>query len=357
MAEISKKFTTERFDVLYEVEEAQDGLRLDQLLQQYFVSFSRQQIKKKIKAGDIKIQGRPHPHKASVKVYHREKIEMFTLRGDLENEYWRGDLVELKEPEIIYKDDDLLAISKPAYMATHPTGRHLFNCCTVFYEQMFGHTIHSVHRLDRETSGVQLLARNPKTAQKCTSMFERDEVSKCYFFMAHKKKSNTYPLTATERMGAIIGYEPQLYVHIYPNSSTEGKHAETTYVDLYEDDQYFLGLAFPRTGRQHQIRAHAAYHGLPLIGDKLYNGDNKVFGRFKDGIATEADHDLMQISRHALHAIALKMPYPNKENPIVFKTDIPQDFKDWIKSNLSQLDISKLEKDINDKIQTRLGKK
>ena len=122
--------------------------------------------------------------------------------------------------------------------------------------------------------------------------------------MAHKKKELSFPIIANERLGTLEETIPRVYNHCFPEDSRQGKHAQTEFIDLYQNENYLIGLAFPKTGRQHQIRSHAAHHGFPLIGDKLYNGDPTVFMRFKDFIATEDDHKLMQIPRHALHAIA-----------------------------------------------------
>jgi 23S rRNA-/tRNA-specific pseudouridylate synthase len=229
-------------------------------------------------------------------------------------------------------------------MCTHPTGKHLFNCATVFFETKYGHTIHSIHRIDRETSGVLLLAKNPKIAQVCTSAFEDDLVKKCYFFMSHKNKKIDFPFTACERLGGIDTFIPKLFVHCFDEDSQEGKVAQTHFKLLEENEDYILGLAFPKTGRQHQIRSHAAFHGFPLIGDKLYNGDPLVFTRFKDEIPTQEDHDLMQISRHALHATALSIPYKGKQE--LFRAKVPQDFLPWLKENFPNIN----EEDLNLKI-------
>ncbi len=344
MGEVYKKFSTEVFEALYQVEEEQSGQRLDQFCAEFLASFSRQAIKRKIARGEVQILERPFPHKPSVKVYEGEQIKFTTPRGELEDEYWRGELLKLEfDPEILFEDEDIIVISKPSYMTTHPSGKHLFNCATVYFEQKLGHTIHSIHRLDRETSGVLTLGKSPKAASKVTSLFEQNKVSKCYFFIAHKNENTPFPFTANERMGSLDDFIPRLFVHCFDENSNQGKSAQTHFKSLYENDEYILGLAFPKTGRQHQIRAHAATHGFPLIGDKLYNGDPKVFMRFKDGVATEADHDLMDISRHALHAMALKFPYPQNKDSI-FKSKIPADFKNWIKKNIKDIDINSLEK-------------
>lgn len=354
MSDVYKKFTPEKYEAVYQVEEDQDGMRLDQYCATFLVSFSRQNIKKKIKDGEIKIFNRPYPHKPSVKVYHREQVQIITYRGNLEDEYWNGEKIDLQlDPETIFEDENILAISKPAYMATHPTGKHLFNCATVYYENKFNHTMCSIHRLDRETSGVLLLAKNAKTAQICTDLFEKNLVSKCYFFMGIKNKNLSFPIIAKERLGILENFSPRNYNHWFDEDSIQGKHAQTTFIDLYQDDTYVIGLAFPKTGRQHQIRCHAAAHGFPLIGDKLYNGDPTVFMRFKDLIATKEDHELMQLPRHALHALALKIAYPSKNNPSLYRANLPEDFKNWLRENLPQIEIKVLEKQIDESLKEK----
>ena len=344
MSEISKTFSPDLFEAFYLVDEEQDGLRLDQFCADIFPSFSRQQIKKKIKDGQVQILERPYPHKASVKVYHKEKVKVFTPRGTLEDEYWDGELIELQtDPDIIFEDEELIVISKPPFMTTHPTGKHLFNCATVYFEHRDKKTIHSVHRLDRETSGVQLLARTPKSAETYTSSFEKDLVAKAYFFISHHQKENQFPIIANERLGSLDDYIPRLFVHCFSEDSIEGKSAQTRFIKIYSNEDFFIGLAFPKTGRQHQIRAHAAHYGLPLLGDKLYNGDPKIFMRFKDEIATNEDHQKMQIPRHALHAIGLKIKSPYSKTVHFFQAPLPLDLQKWIKDHIPELNLKEFQ--------------
>lgn len=358
MSEISKKFTTLEYEAIYKVEEEESGMRLDQYCAIFLQSFSRQQIKKKIAAGEVKIFDRPFPHKASVKVYHNEKVRLFTPRGTLEDEYWRGEKLELEfHPPVLFEDEEIIVISKPPYMTTHPSGKHLFNCATVYFEEKLGHTIHSIHRLDRETSGVQVLGKKPSSAQRFTDFFEKELVVKCYFLIAHKRDMPNFPFTANERLGQEDDFLPRLFVHNYPENSDLGKHASTRFEFLFENEEYVIALAFPRTGRQHQIRAHAAFHGLPLIGDKLYSGDPKVFMRFKDEVATTADHDLMQLSRHALHAIGLTFPYPNKEEAQIFRAPLPQDLLSWVEEKMPSINLDELNKKIDTVLTLGLSEK
>lgn len=343
--EIEKSFTTERYVVSYPVLNEHDNLRLDQFIMSCMPTLSRQFLKKKIEKGEVVISGRKPPHKASVKVHHGERVTVTTHNdGMIEDEFWHGEAVPRDQaPTIIFEDAGLLVINKPPFMITHPAGKNLFYCATVWYETIYKHTMHSIHRLDRETSGILMLGKNPKTSQKVSLLFEEEKVKKCYFLIAHKNPGCTpFPFTARERLGRNEEAIPQGMIYAHPENSEEGKEAETHYELVLELENYVLALAFPHTGRQHQIRVHAATHGYPLLGDKLYNGDSGVFMRFKDHAATTHDHEKMEIPRQALHAVALKLPYENK--PTHFIAPLPKDLSDWLelKHGISHAEVEKL---------------
>ena len=336
MSEIEKSFSTEKYVVIHPVQPEQDGWRLDQFVQKCMPTLSRQFLKKKIEKGEVEISGRKSPHKPSVKVHHGEKVTITTYNdGMIEEEFWYGEVVPKDEkPTIVFEDDELLVINKPPYMITHPAGKNLFYCATVFFETIYKKTIHSIHRLDRETSGLLLLGKNPKVSQRVAQLFEDDKVRKCYFFIAHKKEVSTpFPFTAKERMDREENAIPRGIMFHYPENSSLGKESETHCELVLEKNDYVLALAFPVTGRQHQIRVHASCHGYPLLGDKLYNGDPSVFIRFKDHLATPEDHEKMQIPRQALHAVALKLAYPT-EQMNHFMAPLPKDLSEWITKNL-----------------------
>lgn len=341
---LEKKFSPQNYRVRLQVEEEDVGLRLDQFVQLFLASFSRQEVKKRISRQEISIDSRSHKAKASSKLQLGEIVNVQIPKSTQEDEYWRGEKIKLvTDPEVIFEDQQLLVISKPAYMSTHPTGKHIFNCATVYFEEQTQKTVHSIHRLDRETSGVLLLAKNPKCAQIMTDHFESERVSKAYFFIAVEAKETSNSFEAKERLGPKEEGLKRIHIHAFPKDSKQGKHAHTKFKILYRENGYTLGLAFPQTGRQHQIRVHAMVHGLPLLGDKIYLGSFEMFQRFKDRQTQESDYELMQLSRHALHSIALSIPYQGQRK--LFRSSLPLDFRNWIQENLS-CSIDQLNKNI-----------
>ncbi len=336
MSEITKSFSTEKYVVTHSVQEEHEGWRLDQFVQKCMPTLSRQYLKKKIDKGEVEISGRKPPHKPSVKVHYGEKVTITTHNdGMIEDEYWYGEIVpKTEKPSIVFEDAELLVINKPPYMITHPAGRNLFYCATVFFETIYKHTIHSIHRIDKETSGLLLLGKNPKVSQRVSQLFEDDLVRKCYFFIAKiNPGAKSFPFTAYERMDREEGKIPRGMMSVWPENSEFGKESETYFEKILEKDGYVLAMAFPKTGRQHQIRVHASYNGYPLLGDKMYNGDSGVFIRFKDHVPTEEDHQILEIPRHALHATAIKLAYPPGQTS-TFIAPLPEDLTAWLESKL-----------------------
>ncbi len=351
MSQKTKKFSKESYNVTYSVNSDNNNKRLDQFLQLHFQTFSREQIKRIIEDGRIKISGRDHKLKPSTKVKDQEIVYITTEKADFENEKWNGEEIPLvDEVNIVFEDNDVVVINKPAFMSTHPTGKHLFYCATVYLESQLGKPVYSVHRLDRETSGVIVLSKNSQSSARLVNEFENKRVQKVYFFIAHEEKENSFPFTAKENLGQKEGFIPELFMHCFKENSDQGKRSETEFHLLKKSKGYLLGLACPKTGRQHQIRSHAAHYGLPLLGDKLYNGDPTVFTRFKDKIETIEDYKKMQIPRHALHAIAIKIPQVY-EKPFI--TQLPLDLKKWIEINLD-ISLEKLDKKIIDSVNSLL---
>jgi RluA family pseudouridine synthase len=345
-----RTFEHDKYTVVYQVPAALDGSRLDVFVADKFDSLSREFIKRKIKKGEIFIEGRPTPLKPHTLVKGYDKVVMICHREANEEENWRGRPLSIEErPEFVYEDDKIIVISKPPFMAAHPTGRHLYNCATVALERMKGIPFSCCHRLDRETSGLLVMSGHTDSVRDILSQFENGLVRKVYFFIARKGQTpvTKFPFIATESMDKDLStHLPS--VRIFSDDTDEGKKSQTLFELLHAENGYFVGLAFPHTGRLHQIRVHAAHHGFPLVGDKLYNGDPSIFERFKDGLATDADHEAMQMPRHALHSIAINFTYEGARK--TFVSHIPLDMKNWLIGNLS-CDVEKLEQSIKARIE------
>ena len=335
MAILNKSFSTQKYEVLYYVEESHHSSRLDHFLQNYLTTWSREDIKRIIKDGNVKILKRPSKHRPSSIVHYKDQIKMSIPRTTQEDEYWNNQLIKLvSDPQVIFEDNNLIALSKPPYMSTHPTGRHLFYCATVYFEELYKSTIHSIHRLDRETSGLLLLGKNSTISRDIGKKFIKNEIKKCYFFIAKKNDNynNISEFDVTLRLGQSDNEMKRVCINYFPSSSTQGKEALTKFKIIYNEGDYVLGLAFPTTGRQHQIRVHALSEGLPLLGDKLYLGSYKIFQRFKDNLASIEDHQLMELNRQALHSIAIGFEYNDKY--LILKSHLPLDLTLWINEKL-----------------------
>ena len=354
---LSKTFSREKFQAIFQAQEQEDGIRLDQFVMNYFTKWSRQMIKRKIDQGDIYIKERPGRNKPSTKIRINDEVYVESQFTEEAAEIWNGKEIppDTKLP-MVFEDEGLFVISKPAFMAVHPTGRHIFHVATVILEEKYNQSpLHSVHRLDRETSGLLLVARNPTAASELTKQFEKAQVKKVYFFISQtrQKHEEMSLVECNQRLGTEEEGLKRVYINAYPNDSTVGKSAHTDILILKQDSEYTIGLAFPQTGRQHQIRVHAQQIGLPLIGDKLYLGNYEMFQRFKDHYATEQDYIEMQLPRHALHAIGLKLNYKSKKQSFI--APMAPDLVDFI-SQKTQFSIKEIETLTQKEITNYLGK-
>lgn len=348
---ISKTFSREKFQAVFQVQEPEDGMRLDQFVMEYFTKWSRQVIKKKIDAKDIFIKDRPGKNKPSTKVHTEDIVHVETSYQEEAPEKWNGQELPVDNHlPMVFEDEGLFVVSKPAFMAVHPTGRHIFHVVTVILEDLYKQSpLHSVHRLDRETSGLLLVARNTKSANELTTQFEKGQVKKVYFFIGVKQKQVALneTFTCSRRLGTDEEGLKRVYIKNYDVSSSEGKSAETHFELLDQDEKYVIGLAFPQTGRQHQIRVHAQYEGFPLIGDKLYLGNYKIFQAFKDHYATAEDFEKMQLPRHALHATGLKLKYRQKDIELI--APMAPDLLEFLEKK-TQISTTSLQEKIDQKI-------
>lgn len=209
------------------------------------------------------------------------------------------------EPTVIYEDDALVVLDKPAGIIVHPDGKHDYPALTTWLEQRYTE-FHLVHRIDRETSGVLVVAKTPQAFEFLKSQFQHREIKKTY-------QAFVYGPFKEER-GVIDKPIGSSRGGVGPRSATTPKgtmrDALTTYRVIANNRQAAYVEVFPKTGRTHQIRVHFSAVQHPVIGDTLYaSGRAKILG----------------FNRLALHALSLSFTHPNG-TPMSFEAPLPGDF-------------------------------
>ena len=293
------------------------GQRADIIFSELFDKFSRSQIRKFIKDGHILIEGEIFkPSKllnggesATLKIPAPEPIEAKPEQIGL---------------DVIYENQDYIVINKPAGMVVHPgagvnTGT-LVNALLHHCDDLsgIGGKIRPgiVHRLDKDTSGVIVAAKNDFTHSNLVNQFKERTVSKEYLAIVHgviKKDAGKFK--------SVIGRHRTNRIRMSSNTSS-GRDSLTEWRVLKRFSNSSLVSVNPKTGRTHQIRVHFYENGFPLLCDQLYGSkknDNDLFNK-----------NTKTIMRHALHAYKLGFNDPRSNKIKEFKADIPEDLKNTL---------------------------
>jgi 23S rRNA pseudouridine1911/1915/1917 synthase len=233
----------------------------------------------------------------------------------------------LREPEekllrILYEDDDLLVLNKPAGLVCHPTkgsayssliGRvriHLAATGASAAPPVSGP--HLINRLDRETSGVVLVAKHPAAAGELGRLWERKQVAKEYLAIVHGHIAQDSGL-----IEAPLGRDTASPVAVKDCVRPDGAPAQTGYAVgrrfLRAGRAFSLARLQPRSGRKHQLRIHLAHLGHPVVGDKIYGGDEPLYLRFVSGQLDAAARQRLILPYQALHAAALAFSWRGRD--------------------------------------------
>ncbi|HZF00815.1 MAG TPA: RluA family pseudouridine synthase [Methylomirabilota bacterium] len=236
--------------------------------------------------------------------------------------------------DIIHEDADLLIVNKSAGLVCHPTkngemssliGRarlHLKNAAPP----------HLINRLDRETSGVVLIAKNPETAGELGKILESRAIEKEYVAIVHghvREKSGL--------IDAPLGKDEHSIVAVKDCVRSDGAPAKTEFFVERRFDRtegkFSLLKIFPHTGRKHQIRIHIAHIGHPIVGDKLYGGDEDCYLALAQNRLTDTYRARLIFKNHALHACSIKFVW--REQPMEFSCEPEKWFTDFLSADFA----------------------
>jgi len=231
---------------------------------------------------------------------------------------------------VLHEDDDLLVIDKPAPLPCHPGGRFFAHTLWALLKENHGLAEpRLVNRLDRETSGIVLVAKNKTAARLCQEQFAQRRVEKVYLVVVEGDFPDTVvPVEASGWLGPDPNSAIRKKMRFYPeqNDAPPGAvESSTTFRRLSGAHTNSLTLleARPHTGRCHQIRATLLHLGFPVVGDKLYGVDEQLFLRFKEDRLSPADHALLRLPRQALHAASLRLSHPTTGKELEFSAPLP----------------------------------
>ncbi len=306
------------FRVRFTVEQNYAGWRLDRYLQEKIRRLSRERIQRIIETR-LEYQG-PGSLEPSTRVVPGM---CFALIKEAE-----------PEPEVplefgvIHDDGELLVVDKPAGLPVHPTARYAEHTFTALAKARFpDRKVDPAHRIDRETSGLLACGCAPEWTKALKAAFARGNVTKTYLALTVGDPAEDR--FAVEAPLALTGASRvRVRMHVHAGGLASATDFEVLGRRHAPDGAPVALLAcHPRTGRQHQIRAHLHHAGLHMVGDKIYGHDEMVFDRFTRGALTEEDHRRLRLPRHALHAWRLELPHPRTREPILLEAPVAEDLR------------------------------
>lgn len=309
-----------------QVPQKDHGIRLDHFLSRTDLGLSRSQAKKLIEEGMIHLNQR-----ASKPSAHLKSDDVIS-----------GTLPEPEplsvEPEplaltVLYEDPSIIVVDKPAGMVVHPAlgniSGTLVNALMYHCRDLAG--INGVlrpgivHRLDKDTSGVMVVAKNDEAYHHLIRQFKDRDIEKVYLGIAYGRFSKEEGIVDTA-----IGRHPSERKRM-STRTRKGRAAVTRWKVSERLDGFALLEIFPRTGRTHQIRVHLSSIGHPLLGDPLYGRKNRP-GTIQDPVLRGC---VERMARQALHAHRLTFTHPRTGERVEFVSPLPEDMKEvlaWLRS-------------------------
>ncbi len=295
---------------------ADAGRRLDIFLARQMPDWSRSQLQRQIRQGMVTI-GSATVYKAGEEVRAGNKITIRAASRELRA------VAEDLPLDIIYEDDDLVVVNKPAGMVVHVgagvKSGTLVNALLHHIQSLSGtggeHRPGIVHRLDKMTSGVLIVAKNDVAHRKLADQFKSREIHKSYLMLVHGRMEDE-----KGRIARPVGRDPGRRVRMKAGGIGQ-REAITDYRVARRFRHYTLIEARPHTGRTHQLRVHFAAAGHPVVGDTLYGAPSKI------NVGGEARKTLL---RNFLHAAAIEFVHPGTHQMLRLTAPLPEDLQEFL---------------------------
>jgi 23S rRNA pseudouridine1911/1915/1917 synthase len=321
--------TAETYLVTWTVEPGEAGMRLDLFLKAKYKRLSREYIQKYIKDGKATLNHKTSKPGQVLRVQDKVYV-LSTNQG--------------KEPEVdfnfkrLYEDESVLVVEKPGNLPVHPSGRYFFHTLLTQLRVENGNEVdqrkefYLVHRIDRETSGVLVIAKTPKAAASLVSQFEKREIDKEYLAIAVGNiEQDIFDVDAPLAKDADAEIKLKMKVAEVDSVSGEPLYlpksevlpAKTHFEVVERLHGFTIVKCRPHTGRQHQIRVHLWHVGHPIAGDKLYGTESAFFLRsLQEILEVPLPHGL-SLKRHALHAYRISFRHPDTDARMTFESPFP----------------------------------
>ena len=308
------------------VEARAHGWRLDHYLNRLFPNHSRAQLQRAIEAGGVRLNGLTPKASRRLRVNDRVWIQLPTAE---ESHIVAEDL----PLEVLYEDESIIVVNKQADMVVHP-GRGNWRGTLASGLQFHFDTLSDVagrhrpgivHRLDRDTTGVILIAKDNQIHQKISSQFERREVRKEYRAIVRG-----VPELASDYIRTYVCPHPRVRekMMVCPEGGN-AREAVTFYRTGEDFGSYALMELHPQTGRTHQLRIHMQHILTPIVADRMYIGQSTLTKSevLKSASVDPNPDDDVLIARQALHAFRLTIRHPVSGKDIQFEAPFPDDFQ------------------------------
>jgi 23S rRNA pseudouridine1911/1915/1917 synthase len=318
------------------VEPQEAGWRLDLFLVHHFPQYSRTLVRNAIMNGGVRITEDDLPlsnGKPGFRLKPGQTID-FTL-PDIPHYVPQPEDIPL---DILYEDEYLAVINKPANMVVHPSRGHWEGTLVSALAFHFGSRLSNVrgsvrpgvvHRLDRDTTGAILIAKDDSIHGKLAMLFENRKIQKEYFSIVLGKL-----YLDRDMIDAPIGLHPKKKetMRIVSADALEAKPAQTFYEVIKRYGKWSTVRCFPKTGRTHQIRVHLAHIGHPVLCDKNYGGGKRVTqeqlsGKVPFSFSDEHAEGTVLLCRQALHAHRLTFVHPATEELLEITAPLPADMQ------------------------------